>query len=65
MTDSTTPNSAPATRFPHWTQLVEHERVPRFVELGWEPSTALLDTHHGERATLMVWPHETEPPNER
>ena len=65
-TTTSTPSSAGETkrRYPHHTQMVAHEDVPRFLERGWEWTSALVDTHHGERAALMVWPHETEPPSE-
>jgi hypothetical protein len=65
MSAPNTPNSAQGKlRYPHYTQLVEHDAVSRYIALGWERSNGLVDTHHGDRATLMVWPHNTEPPNE-
>jgi hypothetical protein len=51
-------------RYPHWVQLADHDRVPRLLELGWEKSTGLIDTNKGLYGCIMVWPHETEPPNE-
>lgn len=60
------PNSAPLKlrRYPHQARYVKHEDVDRFTAQGWEWTSALVDTHHGEHSVLMVWPHETEPPNE-
>jgi hypothetical protein len=65
-TELNTPNSVPTTklRYPHWVQLADHDRVPRLLELGWEKSTGLIDTNKGMYGCIMVWPHETEPPNE-
>jgi hypothetical protein len=54
----------PKMRYPHWVQLADHDRVPRLLELGWEKSTGLIDTNKGLYGCIMVWPHETEPPNE-
>jgi hypothetical protein len=53
----------PKMRLLTWYKYVPHEDVASHVALGWEESTALKDTHHGEHATLCVWEHETEPPN--
>jgi hypothetical protein len=50
-------------RFAHWYRYVPHEDVAAYEAKGWTASTALLDTHHGEHATLVCWEHETEPPN--
>lgn len=60
------PNSAAGTklRYPHHTLMVAHEDVPKYIEMGWEWTSALVDTHHGEHGALMVWPHETEPPEQ-
>jgi hypothetical protein len=65
MSEPNMPNSVPTiNRYPHQARYVEHENVERFMALGWEWTSALVDTHHGEHAALMVWPHDTEPPNE-
>jgi hypothetical protein len=64
-TELNTPNSVQTSklRYPHSGRYVPHEDVPRYLEIGWEWTSALVDTHHGEHATFMVWPHETDPPN--
>ena len=49
----------------HFYRYVTHECVDDFKKQGWEKTDALLDTHHGEYAVLMVWPHKSEPPNEK
>jgi hypothetical protein len=65
MSEPNTPNSAPAKlRYPHQARYVKHEDVDRFAADGWEWTSALVDTHHGEHAVLMVWPHDSDPPNE-
>jgi hypothetical protein len=65
MSEPNTQNSAPAKRrYPHQVRYVSHEDCERFERQGWEWTSALVDTHHGEHAVLMVWPHDTEPPNE-
>ena len=58
-------NSAQATklRYPHIVRFIVHEKVEAAEALGYEWTSALDDTHHGEYARLMVWPHDTEPPN--
>ena len=57
-----TPNSAPAKmRYPHLVRFVRHEDVEGYEKQGWEWTSALVDTHHGEHAVLMIWPHDTEP----
>jgi hypothetical protein len=63
-TEPNTPNSAPAKmRFPFYYRYIPHEDVAAYEAKGWEASTALLNTHHGEHATLMCWEREG-PPNE-
>jgi hypothetical protein len=59
------PNSAQARtmRYPHLVRYVSNDEVEQFRAQGWEWTSALVDTHHGEYATLMVWPHDTDPPN--
>jgi hypothetical protein len=59
------PNSAqvPTMRYPHSVRFVTHEKVEAAVALGYEWTSALTDTHHGEHAVLMIWPHDTDPPN--
>lgn len=27
-----------------------------YCRLGWQPSNALQDTHHGDYSVLMCWP---------
>jgi hypothetical protein len=56
--------SAAQSRYQHFYRYVQHEDVPHFEKQGWEWTSALVDTHHGEHAALMIWPHESEPPNE-
>ena len=53
----------PKMRFATWYRYVAHDEVAAYEARGWTASTALLDTHHGEHATLVCWEHETEPPN--
>jgi hypothetical protein len=53
----------PKMRYPHSVRFVTHEKVAAAEALGYEWTSALTDTHHGEHAVLMVWPHDTEPPN--
>jgi hypothetical protein len=64
-TEQNLPNSAQARtmRYPHLVRYVSNDEVERFRAQGWEWTSALVDTHHGEHATLMVWPHDTDPPN--
>jgi hypothetical protein len=54
----------PKMRFAHWYRYVPHEDVAKFEALGWTASTALLQTHHGDHATLCVWERDGDPPNE-
>jgi hypothetical protein len=54
----------PKMRLQTWCKYVPHEDVAAHLALGWEESSALVDTHHGEHATLCVWEHEGDPPNE-
>lgn len=49
-------------RYAHTYRYVRHEDVPAYEAKGWEWTSALVDTHHGEHAALMCWPHETEAP---
>jgi hypothetical protein len=53
----------PKMRYPHSVRFVTHDKVEAAEALGYEWTSALTDTHHGEHAVLMVWPHDTEPPN--
>lgn len=53
----------PKMRFATWYRYVPHAEVEAYEARGWTASTALLDTHHGEHATLVCWEHDTEPPN--
>jgi hypothetical protein len=53
----------PKMRYPFYYRYIPHEDVAAYEARGWEASTALLNTHHGEHATLMCWERE-EPPNE-
>jgi hypothetical protein len=64
-TEQNLPNSAPVKklRHHHWVKYVPHEQVAAYVAAGWEESSALVDTHHGEYCKLCVWPHDTDPPN--
>jgi hypothetical protein len=59
------PNSAQVKklRYPHSVRFVVHEKVEAAEALGYEWTSALKDTHHGDYAVMMVWPHDTEPPN--
>jgi hypothetical protein len=50
-------------RLATWYKFVPHAEVASYEARRWTASTALLDTHHGEHATLMVWEHDGEPPN--
>lgn len=58
-------DSAPVKklRYPHLVRYVVNDEVEQYQAQGWEWTSALVDTHHGEHATLMVWPHDTDPPN--
>ena len=49
-------------RYAHHLRYVRPDDVERLMAQGWEWTSALQDTHHGDYACLMVWPHETEPP---
>jgi hypothetical protein len=62
--DQEPPAEKSKMRYPHWVQLADHDRVPRLLELGWEKSTGRIDTNKGLYGCIMVWPHDTEPPNE-
>ena len=60
------PNSAQAkNRYPHTVRFVRNDEVQEYEKLGWEWTSALVDTHHGQYSSLMIWPYETEPPNDR
>jgi hypothetical protein len=54
----------PKMRFAHWYRYVPHDEVAAYEARGWDWTSALVDTRHGEHAVLMSWPHDTEPPNE-
>lgn len=45
-----------------WLQYVSHDRVQEYEQRGWCVTDGLVNTHHGEYATLMSWPHRTPPP---
>jgi hypothetical protein len=34
---------------------VRHKDIPDYERMGWLWTPALVDTHHGEFADLMVW----------
>jgi hypothetical protein len=53
----------PKMRLATWYKFVPHSEVAAYEARRWTASTALLDTHHGDHATLMVWEHDGEPPN--
>jgi hypothetical protein len=53
----------PKMRLATWYKFVPHSEVAAYEARNWTASTALLDTHHGDHATLMVWEHDGEPPN--
>jgi hypothetical protein len=58
-----TPQAKPKMRLATWYKFVPHAEVASYEARRWTASTALLDTHHGDHATLMVWEHDGEPPN--
>ena len=58
-----TPQAQPKMRMLTWYKYVPHDDVAAYVAAGWEKSTALKDTHHGDYATLCVWEHDGEPPD--
>ena len=42
-------------------RFVVHHAAPGYIELGWVNHRSLENTHHGQHATLLEWPHETPP----
>jgi hypothetical protein len=46
----------------HEFRFVLHHRVEDYLKLGWFPTTALQDTHHGHDSVLMKWLCPSCPP---